>query len=237
LKKFIAIGDIHGRSVWKNIKPDSYEKIVFVGDYVDGYVSDAEVVENLQNIIDFKRSFPDKVVLLIGNHDLQYFLWDVFNPYECSGFNSFLQPVLTDMFRANSDLFQIAYQIDNFLFTHAGVSQGWYNYCKEIIEEYRIRFETENLAETLNVIFRSKDTKILHLVGTIRGGDYEFGGITWADKRETMHDSLSGYHQIVGHSRVPYIDTFVKDNASKITYIDVLSTREEFFEYPVTFDF
>jgi hypothetical protein len=235
-KKFIAIGDIHGRDIWKSIDPDHYEKIIFVGDYVDGPLSDNEVVKNLQDIIDFKINFNDKVILLIGNHDLQYFLWDVFNPYECSGFRRHLQPLLTEIFRINSELFQIAYQIDNFLFTHAGVSIGWYNYCREIIEEYENKFETKSLADTLNVIFKSKNTKILHLVSTIRGGIYEFGGITWADKSETYYYPLPGYHQIVGHSRVQYIDTVIKDDATKITYIDVLSNREDYYVYPVTFE-
>lgn len=235
-KNFIAIGDIHGRDVWKKIHPDQHEKIIFVGDFVDGYLSDKEVVENLRDIIDFKCRFKEKVILLIGNHDLQYALWEPWNPYQCSGFRPNLQPLLTEMFSLNADCFQAAYQIDNFLFTHAGVSNGWYTYCKPVIEEYQERFQTENLAETLNVIFRSKDTNILHLVSGKRGGRYPYGGITWADAVETMNDPLLGYHQIVGHTRRDRIDTYRINEETKITYIDVLSKTEDFYTYPVTFE-
>jgi hypothetical protein len=235
-KRFIAIGDIHGRDAWKKIDADLYERIIFVGDYVDGYLSDEVVIQNLKDIIEFKKRFGDKVILLLGNHDIQYFLWHPNHPFGCSGYRAEIQPILTSIFHENHECFQAAYQIDNFLFTHAGVTNGWYEYCRGVIDEYAEKFETATLADTLNVIFRSKDTNILHFVSKHRGGYYTFGGITWADKRETMNDPLVGYHQIVGHTRVSKIDTFVKNESTKITYIDVLSTIEDFYTYPVTFE-
>ncbi len=76
--KTIVIGDIHGRSIWKNIidKEKEFDKVVFVGDYFDSKIYSAqEQIDNFLNIIDFKQSIREdqEVILLIGNHDLHYF--------------------------------------------------------------------------------------------------------------------------------------------------------------------
>lgn len=238
IKKFIAVGDIHGRDVWKKININKYEKIIFAGDYVDGPLSDGEVIKNLQEIIQLKRDNEDKVILLAGNHDIQYMFWDVTVPFQCSGYRPNIQHILTALFNEIPEYFQAAYQIDNFLFTHAGITNGWYNYCKEIIEEYQNKFKTKTLADTLNLIFRSKDMRILHLVSYHgnRGGWSSYGGITWADRTETINDPLDGYHQIVGHTPRRTIETHWKSEVTKITYIDVLGSEVAFYEYPVTFD-
>jgi predicted phosphodiesterase len=34
--KWITIGDIHGRDNWKSIDITQYDKVIFMGDYVDG---------------------------------------------------------------------------------------------------------------------------------------------------------------------------------------------------------
>lgn len=238
MMKFIAIGDIHGRDVWKKIDISKYDKVIFVGDYVDGPLPDATVITNLQEIIELKKNNEDKVVLLTGNHDIQYMFWDYSVPFKCSGYRDNIQHILTALFNETPEYFQAAYQIDNFLFTHAGVTNGWFNYCKEIIEEYQNKFETKTLADTLNIIFRSKDMRILHFVGHIgqRGGSHPYGGITWADKQETKYDCLDGYHQVVGHTPRRSIETHWKDNKTKITYIDVLGSEADFYQYPVTFE-
>ena len=45
--KILTIGDIHGKSVWNEIIPENYDKIIFVGDYVDSfYDSDITIINN-----------------------------------------------------------------------------------------------------------------------------------------------------------------------------------------------
>ena len=75
--KLIALGDIHGRSIWKdivNLEKDA-NKIVFIGDYFDshnsGYSGNRQI-ENFKDIIAFKEANPDKVITLTGNHDYHY---------------------------------------------------------------------------------------------------------------------------------------------------------------------
>lgn len=222
--KVVTIGDIHGRPYWKNINPDNYDVIIFDGDYVDSYrFTDFDTLDNLMQIIDFKKEFPEKVFLNLGNHDLQY-MWD-YATFGCSGFRAQMYHDLHDLFYDNKNLFQVAHQIGNHIWTHAGISKGWYNYNKPIIDDYTTRFETKNLAETLNIILWTKDNHILHQVSDIRGGNYEFGGITWADRKETRNGYLPGYHQIVGHTPIDQITLFGDENGS-IRYIDVLGRVE-----------
>ena len=67
--KILIIPDVHGRAFWR--KPckdiDKWDKIVFLGDYVDPYPGEAEqsdVMGELIDIVELKRQNPDKVILL-----------------------------------------------------------------------------------------------------------------------------------------------------------------------------
>lgn len=218
--KIISVGDIHGRAYWKEINPTNYDKIIFVGDYCDSYThSDVEIQSNLLDIIDLKKKFPDKVVLLLGNHDIHYMFLS--EGYEGSGFRPSMAVNLNMIFRHHKDLFQIAFQIDNYLWSHAGVSFGWHDCNKKEIENIAERFETINLADTFNHMLLKSENRILQQIGRKRGGRYSFGGIVWADRSETREQYIDGYHQIVGHTPINVITKF-GDEKGSIRYIDVL---------------
>jgi predicted phosphodiesterase len=51
--KWITIGDIHGRDNWKSIDIAQYDKVIFMGDYVDGR-EELDELKNLEEIIDLK---------------------------------------------------------------------------------------------------------------------------------------------------------------------------------------
>lgn len=220
----VAIGDVHGRDAWKEIKGTEADQIIFIGDYVDPHrpIPDLEVIQNLEEIIAFRKSQPERVTLLLGNHDAQYLHYPL---YQCSGHRADLQATLGGLFLENEDLFKIAWQHGNYLFTHAGISWGWYNRHLTVFNE----MEKENLAETLNAIHDSEYRDILFKVSSKRGGWYAYGGPIWADRAETKNDYLPNYHQTVGHSRVPDLETFGDENSS-ITFIDVGDTRVRFYE-------
>ncbi|HSC52600.1 MAG TPA: metallophosphoesterase [Phnomibacter sp.] len=73
--KIIALGDIHGRTAWKQIVANmDFDRVVFVGDYFDSRDNHtgAEQVQNFKEIIAYKKANMQKVVLLFGNHDFHY---------------------------------------------------------------------------------------------------------------------------------------------------------------------
>ena len=75
----LVIPDIHGRLFWLDKTKDisDYDKVIFLGDYLDPYkdenITVKDAIENFKKIIQFKKDNLDKVVLLLGNHDLPYY--------------------------------------------------------------------------------------------------------------------------------------------------------------------
>ncbi|GAB3178939.1 metallophosphoesterase [Telluribacter humicola] len=221
----LAIGDIHGRDTWKEIIGTSADQIVFIGDYVDsrGGIEASDMIRNFREIIEFKKEHPDRVSLLLGNHDIQYLYYP---DYRCSGFRGDLQSTYTEIFTQHADLFKVAYQYSNYLFTHAGISVNWCRSHLHILNKYQDRYGT--FGDTLNAVHQSDDRGILFEIGVSRGGMYLHGGPVWADKFETEAHYLDGYHQVVGHSRVDHFIRVGNEDAS-ITYIDVLTKRTDFY--------
>lgn len=234
--KIISIGDIHGRNYWKIIDINKIDLIVFVGDYVDSFFyTDQEILANLLDIIQLKKDYPDKVILILGNHDIQYYFLN--EGFGCSGFRPTMGASLKHVFNENRELFQAAHQIGNTIWSHAGISNGWFEYNRLIIEEVAAKFETKDLADTLNHMLRMnyRYNGVLHQVGRTRSGYYPYGGITWADRSETRENYLNGYHQIVGHTPIEFITKF-GDERGSIRYIDVLNENkksQEFYEHEI----
>ena len=227
--KIIAIGDIHGRDAWKKIDVDAFDKVVFIGDFVDSrIISGYEIIQNFKAIIDLKMSMPEKVVLLLGNHDIHYLFYPDFPQ---NGLMKKSQKELTELFVTNKDLFQVAYQVKNFLFTHAGISKTWYG---ENLKYFGSN--TISLGNILNDMYLDEEAReVLFKAGRLRGGSDSCGGILWADKSETDDDYLFGYHQIVGHTKVPEIERYEWANLeTSITYIDVLTESDTFYELTIS---
>lgn len=229
--KIITIGDIHGRDAWNTISVEKYDRVIFLGDYTDSHVyPDSQIYQNLKDIITLKHRYPEKVVLLLGNHDIQYMHFPL---YGCSGFRASMQPELSTLFNQNKDYFQLAHQENQHLFTHAGISGQWFaNFSKAAGKAGTALKPDEpgRLAEALNQLhYHPRLQPYLFQVSHFRGGTDKYGGIVWADRRETQKDYLPGFHHIVGHTPVPEITT-VGDELSSITYTDVLQTRTAFYE-------
>ncbi|HEY8781210.1 MAG TPA: metallophosphoesterase [Mucilaginibacter sp.] len=224
--KHIIIGDLHGKDCWKEINISAYDKVVFLGDYVDHWnLPDLKISQNLEEIIKLKSKHPKKIELLLGNHDVQYLHYPHFR---CSGFRPSMQRSLTWLFDSNKDLFKIAYQKGDHLFTHAGVTNAWYAEFLELPVLQQIRDEHDTIADLLNKTEQTAGRSLLHRVGSIRGG-YGYGGPTWADRKEMIADMLDGYHQVVGHTVIPRVEV-VRFSGKSVTFIDVLDTVTYFHE-------
>lgn len=214
MKPIIVIGDLHGLDVWKDIvdnHPDC--RFVFLGDYLDPYeyIPHENLMDNLYDIISLKRNRPDDVILLLGNHDLHYFSSDarISSRFDCQ-----IADKVSRIFIENFHLFQYAFQEGSRIFTHAGISNEWFE--KDFKGDV-----TFPIAEQLN---HPADWQIEALcrVGQQRGGKSgDIGGIFWADKDE-LNDPLHGFTQIVGHNRVKEITERSGRNNNKIVFCDCL---------------
>ena len=189
MSKLLILPDIHGRTFWKNPCKDisKYDKVIFLGDYMDPYDFEKILVEdafiNFEDIIDFANANTDKVILLLGNHDMPYFSKEYknFSWWHCRHSKKFHNDI-AGLFADNKNLFQIAYQYDDILFTHAGVTPGW---LKSIFtEEYK---SVADLVESLNNLLNTKEgLKYLYMISEDRGGRDRYASCIWADASDTM---------------------------------------------------
>ena len=213
-KPTIAIGDVHGLDLWRDVVEAHPEcRVVFLGDYLGpyGYVHKGKLLDNLRAVMQLKWDRPEDVVLLLGNHDLHYFCEDA-----CVGtrFDMEIAEAASWMFLNNIDLFQYAFQDGEYLFTHAGVSQLWFDYdfCGDA---------ERSVAEQLNNPAADQVLALLR-VGYARGGRRgDTSGIFWADKSE-LEEPLHGFTQIVGHNRVAEVTEHIGPGGGKIVFCDCL---------------
>lgn len=119
----IVLSDSHGKDVWKeivNANPKA-DKIVFLGDYFDSFdIPYAKQEANFLDICTFKRDNMDKVVLLRGNHDHHYLI-----NAKYSGYQEEYAPLIRRMLIDAQDILKVAYQWEDILFIHAGLTKSW----------------------------------------------------------------------------------------------------------------
>ena len=191
--KILINPDIHGRVFWKySIEhKDEFDKIIFLGDYLDAYSPDLLINEkdNFKEIIQFKKDNLDKVILLLGNHDCHYINSKILHS---SRYNLFKANVYHKLFNDNLDLFQLIYIYDKYLFSHAGVYQKWMDLNKLTLKDL-LDCDLDKLSKSLNWI------------DYFRGGFYDVGSCIWADIRDSGTEKLlKGYYHIFGHTQLKF---------------------------------
>jgi hypothetical protein len=226
---------------WKEYTYAQVDKIIFVGDYCDSFDKTGEqILENLKEIILFKKALGDKVVLLLGNHDIQYMV-----PNEiCSGYRGEMKFDLEQLFKENIDLFKIAHEEvgedgSKWLWTHAGVTSGWYE--KDLLRAFesdRFKYkaisdeflkEERSVSEIINFAFMLRMATLWN-VDAHSGGLCMWAGPVWVRPYILNYWPLEGYNQIMGHT--PQADVWIVDedeegevyNGFKHYYIDILGS-------------
>lgn len=210
MSKILIVPDVHGRKFWyKAIEMiDEVDQVVFLGDYLDPYPHEGITFEDalieFGGILAFKEDYPDKVVLLIGNHDMHYMKTEFM---DCSRLNIWRRVEVHDLFMNIIDRFQLIHEIDNYLFSHSGLYKEW-------MDKYGLSLDDLKDYKT----FLKNRWEILQDISRERGGWDKVGSCIWADIRESVDNELySDKRQIVGHTQMqekPYI-------TSKIACLDV----------------
>lgn len=128
--KVLAVGDIHTKFwIIEAVKKlvNKYDQIIFVGDYADDWNSGPlSTLETWKMLKKFQENNPDKVKLVIGNHDYIY----VNNtPTMATGYNTVTQVLINspehkDIKEWLQKLPLIEY-IDGVMYSHAGVLEAW----------------------------------------------------------------------------------------------------------------
>lgn len=213
----LIIPDVHGRDFWrepvKKVLEDTSAHIVFLGDYTDGYPQEWDIefdylqhtVDNFKQILDLKKQYPDRITLLIGNHDCGYAIGDDI----CSSrMDRLHRRELEKLFQENKESFQLAYECDiaskHIIFSHAGILKGW----ADMIWGDEAKDPEFNIVERLNNAWLTDDYAILDTLGDYdswRGwGGYQYGSPVWSDIRswaEVTLEETYGFN-IVGHTQL-----------------------------------
>lgn len=200
----IIIPDIHGRDFWRWTVAQRKEEdtLIFLGDYLDPYENEwiywSDAYKGLLDIIALKRENPEKVVLLLGNHDLHY----LFPNLRGSRYNEYQAEKIRKTFEDNMDCFQMAAECEigerRYLFSHAGVNKVW-------VEKYADLFgPVEKItADTFNrLMFKDEFVGSLGDISSFRWGSDPAGSMVWADVEEFewTEARLPDVIQVFGHT-------------------------------------
>jgi hypothetical protein len=232
--KLVVIGDIHGRNIWKQIvaKEHDADEFVFVGDYFDSFtVKGPDQINNFLDIIEFRNtSIYHKIILLIGNHDHHYY--PGVDDSGTSGYQTLLAPSIKHVVGDNKQYLQAAYQVGEFVFTHAGLSSEWLD---DSIEDWNV----DNVVEKVNELFQYQPNKIAYrsykqvgdqVYGAQGYGNEAFQGPIWIRPTALMNANKKTLRkkiiQVVGHTPQDNIDIEGKATGGRYYFIDTLEYNQ-----------
>ena len=228
--KTLVIPDVHGRDFWrkpvKDVLENTNARVVFLGDYLDPYSYEFKHGFNFQEnaigvfkeIIDLKKQYPDRITLLLGNHDATYRFKDGTLICQCrtdgKNYNK-----IQSIFMDNKDLFCLAdeetIEGKHFIFSHAGIHRGYVN--EAFPEEYE-KITDDNVVEFFNKKYREEDKKLIQSLGmydNYRGwGGHICGSIVWADVHSWFGRAYDGYgYGVFGHTQMEHgVGGIITDN-------------------------
>lgn len=221
--KVLFVGDVHCKQhyilylVDEVVRSYRIDKVVFLGDYVDEWYTTNEVLlRELDKQVKWYYKNMDnlEVVHLTGNHDWSYVIP---SKVVASGHRYGIERSIGYRLR-KLDL-KIADSVSNFLVTHAGVTSGWW---KHTFDNSSVPSVTE-ASELLNNFDSSGIVVFVGECSESRGGSDYYGGPLWADRVELESDSDLPFNQIVGHTPVTHVSSFVSDNGRIVKFCDTLS--------------
>lgn len=209
MNKYLIIGDLEGRSIWKDIiAKENPDITIFLGDYVASRVEDIgpeDEISTLEELMDYKERNPQAVYLLRGNHDIEMlYSWGVCWPKT--------YPKVKEWGQNNKERFekntQWIYQIPdtNIICSHAGISKKFLENVHDHIRKYRILdYNTQYLLDHLNKI---EPCELFGFTGDYFDscGESPQQPCTWIRPATLSTCAIDDYTQVVGHTRIykPY---------------------------------
>lgn len=221
-KFYVIFPDIHGRDFWKAVvdkyKDHSNVVFIFLGDYLDPYpheyISEETAIENFKGILDFANSNKDRVILLLGNHDMSYCgpTWIC----ECRHSYKYDNDI-AKLFENNKGLLKIGYILDipnspkKILFSHSCLTKSSLSYLVEDGNvENAIKYLNTEISNHLGERsqYGTSAKKLWNYFGMVsgyRGGDNFSGSIIWEDFRAIASNDTEwpeNINMIFGHTQL-----------------------------------
>ena len=253
MARILSVPDVHGSHEWEVVKilpKNSYDYIVFHGDYFDSWENEwPDQGENFKNICDFVREDTEQRKLLIGNHDWSY-LSQSREGSNCSGHQSGSKKsegkisVIRKLLLDSRDILELAFECDGWVFSHAGFSKTAVNYMNEILLKLGIiKNESKYSIDLLNATFKKRlaeyySTKPVHWTyfdekldwdGCFSGsGDEPSQFCLWI-RPDSLLDDAYYKKQVVGHTELCIYDkVYLQKGENKIIVVD--SPKHEIYD-------
>jgi hypothetical protein len=194
--KILAIPDVHQTSYWKEViqEIDNFDYIIQLGDWFDNWNTDwvnSDPIQNFQDAVDFSRMNP-KFKICLGNHDISYLLKS-----HCSGYQFTHSVDIKEVLLKNIDYVNIAYEFDEWVFSHAGITKNW------------MKNHNFTSIQDINDALHRRDFEVFQFDGWDMYGDDISQGPTWVRPYSLFINAAYKY-QVVGHTEMkesPYICT------------------------------
>lgn len=227
-KTVIAIGDTHGRSVWKRVVSRlgmQFDKMIFIGDYFDSRegILIKDQIKNFKDILQLQRNYPEKIELLLGNHDFHYLHTEMYSLYDQKTFNE-VNEMLTRA--VDEGIIKLAYYDEPFMFSHAGISQEWLDSWNidSSSPEAVVEGVNEKLKEDLTFLSFSANIPE-NAFRTSSTGDNSTQSPIWIRPPSLGMSKLQGVKHVVGHTQTRQIAEL-----HDIILIDILGTKQQFLK-------
>lgn len=187
--KVLQVGDVHGDKTPLELAKkyiNEVDMVVFPGDYADSFHSkwnDQKPI--LMQILDFKRANPDKVKVLLGNHDVAYLIGEI-----VSGHQLIYAYDVEEYLKRNKKEFAMVFVKDHWIFSHAGVSEEW------MVDKGLTSLDD------INDHYYWGDYDIFAKNSMEPYGNSVLEGCTWIRPAALCKSYVSGYNQAFGHTEI-----------------------------------
>jgi hypothetical protein len=242
-EKIIVLGPLDGWGGWKDINPDDYKYIIFLGNilsYDATKYSSAEAIKNILGIMKLKSDNHLKVKLVIGLEDAMFFFDD-----EAAILSYYKQDMFTtqcvNMISHTSyrrQYFDYCFQYRNWIVTYGGLTSNWLAenmtkfvtlglglYSTNIGRFFNTNWQHRILEDSL--ISASACAPAIQIGGVL---DYPPQGPLWAEEIDIRNNRIEGLNQIVSNSnhrkKLFTIGEYKKNNS--ITYTNCIDHNKNF---------
>lgn len=220
MSNLLVVPDLHGKDIWKRaVNEIEHDEVVFLGDYFDSFDIDGNTqLENFADIIEFKTSRANKVVLLAGNHDINSYVFGD----TASGHQKVFAPQISNALKKAWDLKQIqaCHVVGDYLFIHAGLTYSWLD---SIFPNTEIHGDdVENLIGNLFW----NNPKMFNFAQRLSAdiyGDNIWQSPFWIRPTSLIKDKFKGFTQVVGHTAMDKINY-----SHGVWFTDCLDTVNQF---------
>ena len=233
--KVLVIGDLLGSDEWKNCGDISkllkektipeYDFYVFLGNYiVRNEEITPEVASFFREVINFKLEYPNKVVLLIGEHDLNFLL----DKKELKKFSLFvskwtIQKVGRRLFKEYEHLFQPVFQLGNNIFSNSLIHKNWYklNLLPELRKEKPYKNLYINIADRINIAWKHRVKALFYRIMeyNMYTGKRKIPSLFYQNSHE-ITDCIEDTKNYIGRISLDREHVYIKNDYTKIHLIN-----------------